>query len=93
MTSIVKTLRIDDEILGGVDDIKRLYKEKLGFDFSVNNLLVGMILHGSEHYIQMLKIIGNGTCENKNGTTIESFADEIKEIEDYFDILKFTEES
>lgn len=92
MPTMTKTLRLDIDLLDCINTMKGIYKEKLGFEFSLNSLLTGMVVKGFDHYFEMLAIMsnGSGSKQDKNGNKIpiENFEKELVDLMKAFENYK-----
>ena len=91
----LKSIRIDEEFLEKVEEVRKLYKKTCKFSFTTSELLENMMIEGMEHYISILKLITNNEAydydENGNKVNIKFDKDLINEIKNleswYFDFL------
>ena len=67
MATTMKSLRIDNDLLDIIEDIKDLYKVVFGLDVNTTNILLGAIERGAGLYIDQMNVIFSPNITTMDG--------------------------
>lgn len=87
MTTINKSVRIDEDMLEVIELYKKALKKMFKVKANTNDILSGAIIKGFEDYLQFFRMAKNGGAKNVDGTLIEIPEEAIQCMEKYENIL------
>jgi hypothetical protein len=83
MSTVTKTVRIDEDMVEVLLLYKKAMKKMFKVDCNMNSMLEGSIINGFEDYLSAFKLMRNGLAKNDDGTAVELPVEAIEALDKY----------